>query len=261
MSFDCCSIFRSTLKGGAFKMLQWNGSRTSNHIREKSFSSHPTLNGSVLRSIILENIRKAYYSKEDNIEKRILNDENEVALISTARKLGEQLDMHGIEYAIVGGFALNVHGFKRQTLDVDVLLNKDGLNKFHSKVVFNGFVPRFRGAQRSFRDPTSNVAVDVVITGEYPGDGKQKNISFPDPSTVSQNINGLKIVNLHTLINLKLASYMSMPQQRMRDRTDVSSLIKFLSMDGKFASNLHKDVVDEFHRIVEEVAAEDEDLR
>lgn len=224
------------------------------HIREKSYPSfeRPTLNGSVLRSIIFEKISIAFSSSEDNVEKRLLKTDDEIALISTARKLAAQLDKHGIEYAIIGGFALNVHGFKRQTLDVDILLSEDNLNEFHEKLKFNGFVPRFRDSRRSFRDPVSNVGVDIITTGEYPGDGKEKSIAFPNPSTVSEDIGGLKVINIPTLINLKLASYLSMPQERMKDRTDVSGLVKFLSMDKSFEVHLHKDVVDEFRRIVDE---------
>lgn len=227
-------------------------------IRGKSYPSleRPTLSGSVLKNVIIENIREAYSSFDDNIEKRLLQDDVTFSIISTARKLGQQLDKHGIDYAIIGGFALNVHGFKRQTLDVDVLITKENLNEFIAKVVYNGFVPRFRGARKSFRDPVTNVGVDIITTGEFPGDGKEKNIAFPDPRTTNVNIGGLNIINIHTLINLKLASYMSMPQHRMKDRTDVSGLVKFLSMDESYAVNLHKDVVDEFLKIVEEVTSE-----
>ncbi|KAG4067739.1 hypothetical protein HA402_005511 [Bradysia odoriphaga] len=243
---------------GFLKMLPLNKAS----VRGKCYPAfeRPTLSGSVLRSIIIENIHKAYSSTDDNIEKRLLQDEPTFAIISTARKLAKQLDMNGIDYAIVGGFALNVHGFKRQTLDVDVLLTKENLNKFNAKVLYNGFAPRFRGARRSFRDPVSNVGVDVIVAGEFPGDGKEKSISFPDPSTTNVNIDGVKVINLHTLIDLKLASYMSMPQQRMKDRTDVSGLVKILSMDESYAVNLHKDVVDEFLRIVEEVKSEMDNL-
>lgn len=233
------------------------------HVREKSYPSfeRPTLNGSVLQSIIVEQIAKAFSTTDDNVEKRLLKYDEEIALISTARKLAEHLDKHEMEYAIIGGLALNVHGFKRQTVDVDILLTEQNLNNFHAKLKYNGFVPRFRGSRRSFRDPVSNVGVDIITAGQYPGDGKEKSISFPDPSTVSQDIGGLKVVNLATLINLKLASYMSMPQQRMRDRTDVSGLVKFLSIDESFAVNLHKDVVDEFRRIVDEETSEQNDLK
>lgn len=118
---------------GFLKMLPLNKS----NIRGKWYPSleRPTLSGSVLQSIIIENIHKAYSSLDDNIEKRLLKDDHTFSLISTARKLGEHLDRLGIDYAIIGGFALNVHGFKRQTLNVDVLLTKENLNRFNADVV------------------------------------------------------------------------------------------------------------------------------
>jgi hypothetical protein len=229
-------------------------------LRHKTYPAFekPTLVGSVLRGLIVKKIQKSLMSTDETAAKKFLNDESSLAVFSTAEKLGVLLDKHKINYAIVGGFALNIHGFKRQTTDVDLLMSKDDLQLFQEKIVFNGFAPRFRGAKKSFRDPVSNVGVDILTSGDFPGDGKQSEIAFPVPdenNTVA--VDNLKVINLSTLINLKLAAYSSLKQVRMKDRTDVAGLVKNLTLDDSYSSHLHECVRKEYLTIVEEVAAEE----
>ena len=214
--------------------------------------------GSVLRSKILFNTRKALSYGDENASKRFFDDESDLAVFSTAEKLAEKLAQHKINYAFVGGFALNIHGFKRQTTDVDVLMNMEDLRKFQADIVYNGFTPRFRDAKKSFRDPVSNVGIVIIVSGEFPGDGQPKDIQFPVPDNNNiMDIGGMKIINLPTLINLKLSSFKSLPQRRMKDRTDVAGLVKNLSLGVTFADKLHNSVREEFLAVVEEVIAEE----
>ena len=64
-----------------------------------------------------------------------------------------------------------------------------------------------------------------MTTGEYPGDGKPKPVSMPTPSEASIEIDGVKFVTLEKLIELKLASGISAPDQ-LKDLADVQELIK-----------------------------------
>ena len=135
-------------------------------LRQKTYPAFekPTLVGSVLRERIVKNIQNSLMSTHETTAKKFLSDESSLAVLSTAEKLGHWMNKHNINYAIVGGFALNVHGFKRQTIDVDLLMSEVDLKLFHEKLVYNGFVPRFRDARKSFRDPVSNVGVDIRIS-------------------------------------------------------------------------------------------------
>lgn len=230
-------------------------------VRKKSYVSFekPSLVGSVLRNRFLQRTQIALLSSDDNIAKKFLVDEGSIAVLSTAEKLARNLLKHDIKYAIVGGFALNVHGFKRQTIDVDVLMSKDDLVKFKQKIQHNGFAPRFRGAEKSFRDPTSNVGVDIIVSGTFPGDGKPKSLAFPEVTSENvMEIDGLTVIDLKTLIDLKLTSYQNLPMSRMKDRTDVSGLVKFNTLDETFAERLHESVRDEYLTIVKEVVEEEQ---
>ena len=52
-----------------------------------------------------------------------------------------------------------------------------------------------------------------MTAGEYPGDGKPKPVSIPDPSRSVAEIDGVRFATLEKLIELKLASGMSAPDR------------------------------------------------
>ena len=80
--------------------------------------------------------------------------------------------------------------------------------------------------------------IDVITTGEYPGDGKPKPVSFPKPSEATIEIDGIRFVTLETLIELKLASGMT-ASDRLKDLADVQELIKFRSLSRELAHDLN----------------------
>ena len=79
------------------------------------------------------------------------------------------------------------------------------------------------------------------MTGEYPGDGKPKAVAFPDPRTAAIEVEGLRILTLPTLVEIKLASGMSAPH-RLRDLADVQEIIKARQLDDGFAAELDQSV-------------------
>ena len=63
------------------------------------------------------------------------------------------------------------------------------------------------------------------MVGSFPGDGKPKPVSFPEPELVSEELDGIPYVSLITLLELKLASGMT-AAHRPRDLDDVIQLIR-----------------------------------
>jgi len=166
-------------------------------------------------------------------------------LNETLRQLAEDLEKHGIEYSVIGAIALNQHGYQRFTVDINLLLSKEGLEKFHEELVGRGYRPAFEGARKKFRSTDRNVPIEIITAGEYPGDGKPKPISFPDPKESRVIINGISTVTLEMLINLKLASGMTDPG-RLKDLADVQELIKIKGLEADFAEKLHPFVREKF---------------
>lgn len=147
------------------------------------------------------------------------------------RRLAGRLEAAGISYALLGGLALAEHGYPRLTEDIDLLLTAEGLERFRQTLVGRGYRPAFAGATKTFRDAESGVRIEIVTTGEYPGDGLPKPVAFPDPAApgVASEVEGVRVVTLETLIELKLASGTTAPH-RLRDLADVQDLIVRLGL-------------------------------
>jgi hypothetical protein len=158
-------------------------------------------------------------------------------LNKTLARITTDLEEHGIQYAVIGATALLAHGYPRLTEDIDLLMTCEGLDKFHAELIGLGYAPAFPGAKKRLRSTVDGVSIEVMTTGEYPGDGKPKPVSMPDPATASTEIGGIRFVTLEKLIELKLASGISAPH-RLKDLADVQELIKIKKLDADFANKL-----------------------
>lgn len=166
----------------------------------------------------------------------------------TLRRLTKRLEQENIPYALLGGLALASHGFVRMTDDVDILLTRDGLAAFRERCVGRGYVPAFANAQKTFRDTESLVRIEFLTTGEFPGDGKPKAVSFPDPQNNFVERAGIRVIPVEKLIELKLASGMT-ASHRLRDLADVQDLIIALKLPREFAEQLDESVRAEFYTL------------
>ncbi|CAN5749777.1 hypothetical protein BH20ACI4_BH20ACI4_17300 [soil metagenome] len=166
-------------------------------------------------------------------------------LNETLRRVTKDLENRGIEYSVIGAVALNNHGYRRFTEDIDLLLSKDGLEKFQNELVGRGYRPAFEGASKKFRTTEENVTVEIITSGEFPGDGKPKPVQFPEPSENQIEIDGVKTLTLEKLIELKLASGMTAPH-RLKDLADVQELVKIKKLSADFAEKLNPYVREKF---------------
>jgi hypothetical protein len=163
------------------------------------------------------------------------------ALTEIVKKLKE----HGIDYAVIGAVALNQYGYRRFTEDIDLLLTPEGLERFRQGLIGLGYRPAFEGASKQFRSTSENIRVEIITSGEYPGDGRPKPVRFPDPVDASTEIDGIQTITLEKLVELKLASGMTAPH-RLRDLADVQELIKARKLEADFALRLDSSVREKF---------------
>jgi hypothetical protein len=169
----------------------------------------------------------------------------------TLRRVIRRLEKAKIPYALMGGMAVFFQGHRRQTNDVDILLSQKGLDHFQKLYVPKNYTT-IPGRNRRFVDRVNNVTIDFLITGRFPGSGKPGPIAFPDPKAVQKRIQNLKVINLPTLIQLKLAA------RRYQDFADVVSLIRVRNLDETFLSQLHPSVQGDFLECLEEKRREEE---
>ena len=136
------------------------------------------------------------------------------AVQDTLRRIAERLASINVAYAVSGGMALFHHGLRRFTEDVDILVTREGLTKIHAALAGLGYLPTSPGG-KNLRDTQTGVRIDFLIAGDYPGDGKPKPVAFPDPGAAAPAIavesDGVRYLDLTTLIELKLASGMTNP--------------------------------------------------
>ena len=197
----------------------------------------PNLNSRSVDEILSES--EAFFMKEGKVH-------------HTLKRLAQALEAESIPYAIVEGMGLNLLGYTRETVDVDILLTPQGLERFQERLVGKGYLPAFDGARKSFLDAQTRVKVEALITGEYPGDGKPKPVAFPEPQAVSVDLDGYRVITLEKLIELKLASGMTAPH-RLRDLADVQDLIAALDLPLELGEQLDDSVRNEYRRLWETV--------
>ncbi len=173
-------------------------------------------------------------------------------LNKTLLRIVADLERNGIDYAIIGAIALNQHGYRRFTEDIDILVTKEGLRIFHEQLVGLGYRPAFQGATKQFKTTAENVRVEIVTTGEYPGDGLPKPVVFPDPSESVETIEGVRTITLGKLIELKLASGMT-AADRLKDLADVQEVIKIKGLGPEFAAKLDASVQAKFRELQQAV--------
>jgi Uncharacterised nucleotidyltransferase len=170
--------------------------------------------------------------------------EEKSAVFDALRKITTRLQGMGISYAVVGGLALFQHGLRRFTEDVDILVSREDLRRIHTELEGLGYLPPY-ARSKHLRDTELGVKIEFLTTGEYPGDGKEKPVAFPDPAAVSFDSGGIRYLKLETLVELKLASGMT-NASRMKDLTDVLELVKLLNLPPEFANKLNPFVRDKF---------------
>jgi hypothetical protein len=176
--------------------------------------------------------------------------EKESAVFRTMREIARRLDEIGVEYAVCGGMALFQHGYRRFTEDVDILVTPDGLKTLHQRLEGLGYLPLYAGG-RHLRDTDTGVKIEFLVTGGYPGDGKPKPVTFPDPAEVSIDLDGIKCLSLPTLVQLKLAS--GTAAWRMKDLADVQEIIRIFALPESFAEQVDPFVRDSFRTLWSQV--------
>ncbi len=163
----------------------------------------------------------------------------------TMRRLATVFNEMEIPFAIAGAMAANAHGHRRTTADVDVLMRREDLARFKESWIGRGWLDLFEGS-KGFKDTSNGVKIDVLIVGDYPGDGKAKPISFPPPESVREiHDDNLPFLNLKSLLELKITSGIT-AAHRLQDLADVIQLIRINALPQDYSDQLHPFVREKF---------------
>jgi len=166
---------------------------------------------------------------------------NHTEVYKSAMRLATAMAALNIPCAIAGGMATIAHGYQRTTRDVDVVLTPEGMNQFKDWGVGRGWVDRYKGA-RNLRDTISDVGVDLILTTDKP-------LNVPLPTQTVSNVDGLPILPLPRLIELKLSSA-ALNEKRRKDISDVKGLIMANGLGPDFAEYLDPSVRAQFLQLL-----------
>jgi hypothetical protein len=163
--------------------------------------------------------------------------ENE-SLWQTALQCHDLLTAARISHAFVGGLAVCLHGSHRNTTNIDLLLREEDWG------------PAVHALQSEIVDHRKFRMIRYVSTGEPAGIGSE--VRFPDPSDerAISVIEGLPVLTLAKLIELKIACGLGKPRRTHKDFADVVELILKNRLNSSFARFLHKSVRATYRELV-----------
>ena len=168
-------------------------------------------------------------------------------LWDTARQCHRALREAQIPHAVVGGVAVCLHGYQRNTVDVDVLVRRADADSVRTTLEQSGF--QWHAGAAEFRSP-SGVPVQCLLSGDRAGEGSE--IALPDPadSRAVTELEGLPVLSLAKLIETKIACGQGNLRRTHKDFADVVELIAAHGLGRAFAKHLHKSVRKTFRELV-----------
>lgn len=153
----------------------------------------------------------------------------------------------GIPHAIVGGVAVSLHGYRRNTVDLDLLVKRDHQPRVRTALEAGGYT--WSAERAEFRAP-AGVPVQFLLSGDRAGKDAEVYLPEPDAPGVTVEIEGLAVLSLARLIETKLACGLGSPRRSHRDLADVLELIAIHELSRSFARHLHKSLRPAFRQLV-----------
>jgi hypothetical protein len=172
-------------------------------------------------------------------------------LWETAARCHELLTRAGIPYCVCGGVAVCLHGYQRNTVDLDLIARKDDAAPIHDLFLDAGF--SWDEDRKDFQSQ-SGIAVQFIIAGEKAGKDSEVAVAEPIGELNVEEREGLVVVRLSRLIEMKLACGLANLRRTHKDFADVVELISIRKLDSGFARYLHPSLRDAFRKPVSHAA-------
>jgi len=153
-------------------------------------------------------------------------------VLETARAAVAVLADHDIPHLIIGGIAVQEHGYPRVTIDVDIVV-PDVLEAAEWLTAsLTGPFYKVPDHPDRVEDRRTHTSVDLLPAGAVVKVGCK--VPFPQPTQAREE---LQIASLEELVSLKLDSWANSPLKRLRDKTDVVELILRRKLPRELAVN------------------------
>ncbi len=154
-------------------------------------------------------------------------------LWKTALDCHELLASAHVPHAVMGGVAVCLHGYQRNTVDLDLLVRKVDAEQIKSCL------------------PPQGIPIQFLYAGDRAGNDSEA--FLPDPSNASAltEREGLPILSLARLIETKLACGEGNLRRTHKDFADVVELIAINRLGRSFARYLHKSLRKTYRELAE----------
>src|SRR5262245_12176772 len=170
-------------------------------------------------------------------------------LWDTAAHCHAALVADAIPHAIVGGVAVCLHGYRRNTVDLDLLIRRTDQARVRAALESTGY--RWSSENAEFRG-SSGIPVQLLLSGDKAGSDSEVLLPDPDAPGVTVQREGLSVLDLARLIEVKLACGLGSPRRTHRDLADVVELIAVHELNRSFARHLHKSLRPAFRKLVQQ---------
>ena len=174
-------------------------------------------------------------------------------LWDTACRCHQLLSECDLPHAIVGGVAVCLHGYQRNTVDLDLLIRSDDSLTVKSMLEDAGF--EWNSSEHEFRTE-NGIAVQFLLAGDKAGKGTEVLLPEPIGESHVETIDELPVVRLSKLIEMKIACGTGNIRRTHKDFADVVELIAIRNLDSGFARYLHKSVRKTYRELVKNARAD-----
>ena len=168
-------------------------------------------------------------------------------LWETAKVCHELLADAHVPYAIAGGVAVCLHGYQRNTVDLDLLVQPEQSEAVRKSFEAAGIL--WNEDDHEFRTP-AGVAIHFLVSGERAGKGSEVRLPDPANQNIVTELESLSVLSLAALIESKIAAGQGNLRRTHKDFADVVELIAKHDLGRDFARNLHKSVRAAFRQLV-----------
>jgi hypothetical protein len=169
------------------------------------------------------------------------------SLWDTATRIHQLLASAGVPHAVAGGVAVCLHGYQRNTVDLDLLVRKEDFDRIRTVFEKNNCIWDADCAE--FRT-SSEIAIHLLMAGDRAGPDSE--VTLPDPrgTRCLVEVEGLPVLTLARLIESKIACAQGNLRRTHKDYADVVELIARHRLNSSFGRFIHKSLRPAFRELV-----------
>ncbi len=168
-------------------------------------------------------------------------------LWQTAAQCHEILADANIPHAVMGGVAVCLHGYQRNTVDLDLLIRSEDSAGVRESLERENYA--WKEKDKEFQAPCG-VAIQFLIAGERAGSSSEVKLPDPADERATTEMEGLPVLKLSKLIESKIACGLGNLRRTHKDFADVIELIVQNQLYSSFARFLHKSLRTTYRELV-----------